>query len=333
MSMIPRDLNIRPEQPVTEAPTVGAALRPDGPLQPPAPAATPDQGMPQIAPTRDQPHRRHRRRRRHRRSRIDVTSTALAESPAATEKAPAEHAAAEASFTTRTEQAGPIQLPTGNAPRKRRRRRRHRPRPEGTVLPATTSDATSGALGEVVQASAVTEPKEPRRDRVPDHRERRHRVSGEERSRAREDQREQSHELRAGEDHGARRRDLQGPRHKRGARGPKDRRHGPYRDDLRKKPEPKLYRLESIVDHGFEDAADPATEGATRVHWTILKRTTVDQHTARALSAIYVLRRDGTDTEFPHLSAARAAVNKTITHPEKLTLSKADHATARGAKK
>jgi len=80
--------------------------------------------------------------------------------------------------------------------------------------------------------------------------------------------------------------------------------------------------------------ADAATEGATRrVDWTILKRTTADQRTARVLSAIYVLRRDGVETEFAQLSAARAAVNKTIVHPEKLTLSKAQHATARGAKK
>ncbi len=118
------------------------------------------------------------------------------------------------------------------------------------------------------------------------------------------------------------------------ARGREDRRQQRHRDDLRKKPEPKLYRLEAVVDHGFEDVADPATEGASRrVDWTILKRTTADQRTARALSAIYVLRRDGIDTEFAHLSAARAAVNKTITHPEKLTLSKADHAAARSGKK
>ena len=46
-----------------------------------------------------------------------------------------------------------------------------------------------------------------------------------------------------------------------------------------------------------------------------------------------VLRRDGVDTEFAHLSAARAAVNKTIVHPEKLTRSKADHATTKGGGK
>jgi hypothetical protein len=96
----------------------------------------------------------------------------------------------------------------------------------------------------------------------------------------------------------------------------------------------KLYRLEAIVDRGFEDVADPATEGATRrVDWTIVKRTTADQRSARTVSAIYVLRRDGTETEFAQLSAARAAVHKTIAHPEKLTLSKADHAAAKGAKK
>ncbi|MGH6982118.1 MAG: hypothetical protein ACREFC_13010 [Stellaceae bacterium] len=80
--------------------------------------------------------------------------------------------------------------------------------------------------------------------------------------------------------------------------------------------------------------ADPATEGGTRrVAWTILKRATADQRAARTLSAIYVLQRDGVDTEFPQLSAARAAVNKTINHPEKLTLSKSDHDAAKGAKK
>jgi hypothetical protein len=44
------------------------------------------------------------------------------------------------------------------------------------------------------------------------------------------------------------------------------------------------------------------------------------------MSQTYVLQRDGTDSEFPNLGAARNAVNKTIVHPEKLTLSKAEHA-------
>jgi hypothetical protein len=45
-----------------------------------------------------------------------------------------------------------------------------------------------------------------------------------------------------------------------------------------------------------------------------------------------VLRRDGADTEFAQLAAARAAVKKTIVHPEKLTRPKADYA-ALAAKK
>ena len=42
-----------------------------------------------------------------------------------------------------------------------------------------------------------------------------------------------------------------------------------------------------------------------------------------------MLQRDGQDTEFPNLGAARSAVNKTIVHPEKLTLSKAEHVAAK----
>jgi hypothetical protein len=106
------------------------------------------------------------------------------------------------------------------------------------------------------------------------------------------------------------------------------------RDDARNKPATELHRLEVIIDRGFEDVPDPATEGATRrADWTILKRAMADQRAARAVSVIYVLRRDDTETEFAQLSAARAAVNKIITHPEKLTPSKADHVAARGAKK
>jgi hypothetical protein len=180
----------------------------------------------------------------------------------------------------------------------------------------------------VAQAPAPGEAKAPRHEH---HRGRRHRPSREGGPRDGERGREPSREPRLRE---ARGRDADRPRHKPGAGGPKDRRRGPDRGDFHKKPEPKLYRLESVVDRGFEDVTDPAAEGATRrVDWTILKRTTADQRSARALSAIYVLRRDGTDAEFPQLSAARAAVHKTITHPEKLTLSKAEHAKAKGTKK
>ncbi len=105
------------------------------------------------------------------------------------------------------------------------------------------------------------------------------------------------------------------------------------REPPRKKPEPKLYSVESVVDHGFEDVADAATEGGMRrVDWTILKRMVADQRSARPVSAVYVLRREGGETEFANLSAARAAVNKTIVHPEKLTRSKADYAAAKKSK-
>ena len=43
------------------------------------------------------------------------------------------------------------------------------------------------------------------------------------------------------------------------------------------------------------------------------------------MSAQYLLKRDGAETEFPNLGAARAAVNKTIVHPEKLTKPKTDY--------
>ena len=51
------------------------------------------------------------------------------------------------------------------------------------------------------------------------------------------------------------------------------------------------------------------------------------------MSAVYVLQREGVEAQFPNLGAARAAVNKTIIHPEKLTVSKAEHAAERAAAK
>jgi hypothetical protein len=72
--------------------------------------------------------------------------------------------------------------------------------------------------------------------------------------------------------------------------------------------------------------AEPSDQGGTRrVEWTIVKRTLADQRAAKAVSAVYVLKRDGVDTEFANLAAARAAVHKTIVHPEKLTRAKADY--------
>ena len=85
-----------------------------------------------------------------------------------------------------------------------------------------------------------------------------------------------------------------------------------------------------MVDRGFEDIADEAEESGTRrLHWTIIKRTVADQRSGKPMSAVYVLRREETDAEYPNLGAARAAVNKTIVHPEKLTMSKAEHAAAK----
>jgi hypothetical protein len=108
-------------------------------------------------------------------------------------------------------------------------------------------------------------------------------------------------------------------------------RRGRRRDEPRKEPERRLYALESVVDRGFEDVTDEAGDNETRrVHWTILKRMVADQNSGKAISAVYVLQRDGVDTEFPSLGTARAAANKTIIHPEKLTLSKAEHAAAKG---
>jgi hypothetical protein len=109
-----------------------------------------------------------------------------------------------------------------------------------------------------------------------------------------------------------------------------ERRQGRDRDASRRKPEQRLYALEAIVDRGFEDVVDAAEENpARRVHWTIIKRTVADQESGKPISATYLLRRDGVDAEFPGLAAARAAANKTIVHPEKLTLSKAEHAAAK----
>ena len=50
------------------------------------------------------------------------------------------------------------------------------------------------------------------------------------------------------------------------------------------------------------------------------------------MSTTYVLQRESAETEFPNLGAARAAANKTIVHPEKLTMSKAEHVAAKNSK-
>jgi hypothetical protein len=95
-----------------------------------------------------------------------------------------------------------------------------------------------------------------------------------------------------------------------------------------KRAEQKLYSVDSIVDRGFDDVEEEGGE-TQRVHWTILKRTTADQISRKPVSTVYVLQREGADTEFPTLGTARSAVNKTIVHPEKLTPSKAERAIAK----
>ena len=66
------------------------------------------------------------------------------------------------------------------------------------------------------------------------------------------------------------------------------------------------------------------------MHWSIVKRTTADQVTPQAgLDDLCAAARRRSTPNFPSLGAARSAVNKTIVHPEKLTLSKAEHASAK----
>jgi hypothetical protein len=117
----------------------------------------------------------------------------------------------------------------------------------------------------------------------------------------------------------------------RGRPGGSERRRGRGRDETRKQVEQRLYAREAVVDRGFEDVADEAGDSETRrVPWMIIKRMVADQQSGKPISAVYVFQRDGIETEFPSLGTARAAANKTIVHPEKLTLSKAEHAAAKG---
>ena len=130
-----------------------------------------------------------------------------------------------------------------------------------------------------------------------------------------------------------RRRDSGGAARGRAPGAARDGQRGRGRDAPPRRVEQKLYALEAMVDRGFEDVPDEAEDsGSRRVHWTIVKRTVADQKSGKAMSATYVLQRDGGETEFPNLGAARAAANKTIVHPEKLTMSKAEHAAAKNAK-
>ena len=133
---------------------------------------------------------------------------------------------------------------------------------------------------------------------------------------------------RLGESASPRRERASSGRQERRNRGPGPRERG-GRDVPQRRPEPRLYALEAVVDRGFEDVPDETDGAIRRVHWTITKRTVADQQSGKPMTTAYVLKRDGVDTEFPSLGTARMAANKTIVHPEKLTLSKAEHAAAR----
>ena len=302
------------------------------------------------------PPRRRRRRRRPPRG----ANTANAVPQVTTEQPPT------AADEPASEAIPAAPLPATNEPRRRRRRRRGPPRNAGTA--ETVGEATQVAESMAEASSNVTSPSDGERqqDRPTEqmHRRRRRRpprppmpggdgtnttvtASAAEQTPA-ASPRHRSTPYAGSHNRGPRNRPSGGDRSRetrptgdnrapsggrargRGARGPDNRRQGRDRDTLSNRPEPRLYALESVVDRGFEDVVDASEDNLTRrVHWTIIKRMVADQGSGKPISATYVLQRDGIDTEFPGLAAARAAANKTIVHPEKLTLSKAEHAAAK----
>ncbi len=198
-------------------------------------------------------------------------------------------------------------------PRPRRRRDRRGPHVPG---------AAPGAPGQSEPAAGAADqgPRQDRRPRAP--------REGGDRGRGGQDRGGQD---RGAQDRGGRDRDRRdrGPREGKKGFGKKPG-FGRDRDGPRQREAPKLYSFESVVDRGFEEVPDPANEGATkRVDWRIVKRTVADQKSAKPVSAVYLLRRESGDQDFANLAAARAAVNKTIVHPEKLTRAKADYPTTK----
>ena len=210
-------------------------------------------------------------------------------------------------------------VPPGPPRRPRRPRRR---RPPATAAAAETGVATEAAGEAAPQPDAGTRPprNRPRRNRRGPPRDGERpagqQPAGEPRDRA-------PREARGG---GPERRDRDrrdGERREGRGRGP-GRPGGRGRDAPARKIERKLYNIDAVVDRGFEDVEEEA--GTRRVHWTILKRTVADQISRKPMSTTYVLQREGADSEFPSLGAARDAVHKKIVHPEKLTRSKAEYA-------
>lgn len=254
------------------------------------------------APAGDQPRKRRRRRRRRGKRPPDAAPKGTTPSSAAEAAPPT--VAPEPSAAPGQQALPPGEpRPAGERRRKRRRRRRAAGGP-----PA----AASAAGPQPVEAGAAAAPDAAPRPQAPPQREERSERRGGNAPRDR--------------DAGARR---DGRRDK-GPRGARPHGHDKDRDRFSRKPAQSLYSVELVVDRGFEEVPDAADSATTRrVDWTIVKRVVADRISARPISAVYMLRREGTDTEFAHLSAARAAVNKTIVHPEKLTRPKADHATSK----
>jgi hypothetical protein len=220
---------------------------------------------------------------------------------------------------------------------RRPRRRRRRPVREAGETDPQAGSANRSSSEAVIEVTSRSDPGTVRSLRVGRPRNRRPREagpreqptdSGEQQRRARE--REPRLTSRQEPD----RRERTGRGRRPTARSARDRQPGRGRDAAPKRPEQKLYALESVVDRGFEDLTDDPDGGTTRrVHWAIVKRTVADQKSGKPMSAVYVLQREGVEAQFPNLGAARAAVNKTIVHPEKLTLSKAAHAAEHAAAK
>ncbi len=316
----------RPDEKASTEPP-GAAPVPPTPDDKPAetqPAAAASAALPGAAPTGDQ--RRRRRRRRRRGPRPPGSEPAALGS--AVQAPPSGDVPAVVADTAATEAVS--QLPgealLGVAPigdQKRRRRRRRRRKGPQTADGANAAPTPAGAAP--AGAAPAGENPTPPQDRAPRARQQ----VGQDRRPQRAGPGDRApREFRSRDDRP--RQENAGPRDRRrenkGPRGPKDRPFGNPRDAARKKPEPKLYTIQSVVDRGFEDVADETNGATRRVDWTIVKRTVADQKRAKAVSAVYILQRDGVDTEFANLAAARAAVSKTIVHPEKLTRPKADYA-------
>ena len=295
--------------------------------QPAADGDAPQSGdVPAIPPPEGEPRRR-RLRRRGQRGDASSAEVKAGEAAQAAESAPGVRPSlARADNNAERDGASLGEPPSDRKPRegqpqeqpRRRRRRRRPPHPAGaSATEATKIVAASAAEGTPAGALQY----QSARHRGSRSREARGRQSGDERPPERgpvgDSQRPSDRRARG-----------KGPSSRNDGRRERD------RDAPRKKPEQRLYALEAVVDRGFEDVVDAAEDNLTRrVHWTIVKRTMADQESGKPISATYILKRDGVDTEFPGLGAARAAVNKTIVHPEKLTLSKAEHAAEHAAAK